>query len=155
MQTKRFLFGLAALCAALLTSTAWAQNTGSITQAFQTAAKAVSPDLEKKVVSVYGVGSTPMTIQKWYIIFYDPTVPSHGRAVLVENNSVTKTYPANGGTTYAANLTFDPSRINDEGPALAAAQTYAADHKITYTSVTALLKVTSVDKPFCWRITDV
>jgi len=135
----------------LISATAWAQDSGSVNQAFQIARQAVDPALQTKVVSVYGLG-TPSSIQKWYIIFYDHTVPSHGRAVLVENNQITRTYPANGGATYSASLTFDPSHITSEGPALAAAQGYAAKHDIAYDSITALLKQTSLDKPFRWRI---
>ena len=150
---------LAVLGAALLSATAWAQNsaatgtttTGTISDAFQTAKSAVNPALQNKVVSVYGIGS-PNVIQKWYIIFYDPSVASHGRAVLVENHQISKTYPANGGVTYSSSLTFDPSRITSEGPALDAAQGYAAKHNITYDSVTALLHQTSANKPFRWKI---
>jgi len=111
----------------------------------------MKPEIQTKVVSVYGLG-TPTAIQKWYIIFYDPSVPSHGRAVLVENNHISKTYPANGGVTYASTLTFDPSKITSEGPALSAAQGYAAKHHIAYDSVTVLLKETSVNKPFRWKV---
>ena len=142
---------LAVLGAVLLSGTAWAQNPSTVNDAFQTARQAVQPDAQTKVVSVYGIG-TPAAIQKWYIIFYDPTVPSHGRAVLVENNQITKTYAANGGVTYSASLTFDPSRITSEGPALSAAQGYAAKHNIPYDSVTALLHQTSVNRPFRWKI---
>ena len=152
MKSKYFLSStLAALGAVLLSGTAWAQNSGTVNDAFQTARQAVKPEMQTKVVSVYGTG-TPSAIQKWYIIFYDPTVATHGRAVLVENRQITKTYPANGGTTYSAALTFDPSRITSEGPALNAAQGYAAKHNIAYDSVHALLKQTSANKPFRWRV---
>ena len=53
---------------------------------------------------------------------------------------------------YDANLTFDPSRITSEGPALASAQGYAAKHNIAYDSVRALLKQKSANSPFRWRI---
>jgi hypothetical protein len=148
---KTNLFISAVIGAFLLSGTAWAQSSGSVSQAFQTARQAMKPEIQTKVVSVYGLG-TPSTIQKWYIIFYDPSIPSHGRAVLVENNAITKTYPANGGATYSADLTFDPSRITSEGPALSAAQGYAAKHYIAYDSVTILLKETSVTKPFRWKV---
>jgi hypothetical protein len=155
MKTHHFIsmksFVLTALSAILLSGVAWAQDSGSVNQAFQTARKAISPEIQTKVVSAYGVG-TPTAIQKWYFIFYDPSAPSHGRAVLVENNQVTKTYAANGGATYSSDLTFDPSRITSEGPALSAAQGYAAKHNIAYDSVTILLKETSVNKPFRWRV---
>lgn len=156
MKTTRFFSssrtGLAIFCAALLMGGwAQAQNSGTVSQAFETARQAVKPDIQTKVVSVYGIG-TPEAIQKWYIIFYDPSVPSHGRAVLVENNQVSKTYPANGGATYDANLTFDPSRITSEGPVLGTARGYATKHNISYDSVHALLKQTAADKPFRWRI---
>ena len=152
MKTKYFLSSiLAALGAVLISGTAWAQSSGTVNDAFQTARPAVNPEVQNKVVSVYGIG-TPSTIEKWYIIFYDPTVATHGRAVLVENNKITKTYPANGGKTYSAQLTFDPSRITSEGPALSAAQGYASKHDITYDSVTALLHQTGVNKPFRWKI---
>jgi hypothetical protein len=137
--------------ALLLSATAWGQNSGTVNQAFQTAKAAVKPEQQTKVVSVYGTGA-PNAIEKWYIIFYDPSVPTHGQAVLVENNKITKTYPANGGVTYSATLTFDPSRITSEGPALDAAQGYAAKNKIRYDSVTALLHQTSANKPFRWKI---
>jgi len=86
------------------------------------------------------------------LFFYDPTVASHGRAVLVENNKITKTYAANGGMTYSTALTFDPSRITNEAPVLSAAQTYAAKHDIAYDSVHALLKQSGANKPFRWRV---
>ena len=152
MKSKYFLSSAwAILGAVLISGTAWAQNSGTVNDAFQTARTAVKPEMQTKVVSVYGTG-TASSIEKWYIIFYDPTVATHGRAVLVENNKITKTYPANGGTTYSSKLTFDPSRITSEGPALSAAQGYAAKHNIAYDSVHALLKQTSADKPFRWRV---
>jgi hypothetical protein len=156
MQTKRFLRtglrGMAILCGiALISGTAWAQDSSSVNQAFQVARQAVNPEIQTKVVSLYGIG-TPTAIQKWYIIFYDPSVASHGRAVLVENKQITKTYPANGGTIYSVKLAFDPSRITSEVLALNAAQNYATQHNIAYDSVHALLKQTSIDKPFRWRV---
>ncbi len=155
MQLKRFshsgLIGLAVLGLMLISGAAWAQDSGSVNQAFQTARQAVNPEVQTKVVSLYGIG-TPTAIQKWYVIFYDPSVASHGRAVLVENNQITKTYAANGGATYSGALSFDPSRITSEGPALSAAQGYAAKHHVAYDSVTALLKQNGVNKPFRWRV---
>jgi hypothetical protein len=148
MKSNRFLLSMALV--ALLTPLA-ARAEGTVNQAFQVARGAVSPEIQTKVVSIYGTG-TPAAIQKWYIIFYDPSVPSHGRAVLVENNQITRTYAANGGVTYRADLTFDPSRLTSEGPALSAAEGYATQHNIDYDSVRALLKQTSRDKPFRWRV---
>lgn len=147
------IFGaVVALCATgFLPGTARAQDTSSVQQAFATARTAVSPKLQTKVVSVYGLG-TPDSIQKWYIIFYDPSVASHGRAVLVENGKITRSYAAEGGTTYSSRLTFDPSRITSEQPALNAAQDYASRHNIAYNGVRALLKQISLNKPFRWRI---
>jgi hypothetical protein len=155
MPLKRSLFsGFFALvwCAALtFSSSASAQDTSTVQQAFQVARGAVKPDLQTKVISLYGIG-TPDLIQKWYIIFYDPTVPSHGRSVFVQNGQVVKTYEARGGVIYSSHLTFDPSRITEEQPALNAAQNYATHHHIAYNSVRALLKQTSATRPFRWRI---
>jgi hypothetical protein len=152
MKLNSFLsLTIAALGAVLISGAAWAQNSGTVNDAFQAARQAVKPEMQTKVVSLYGIGA-PAVIQKWYIIFYDPTVASHGRAVLVENNQITKTYPANGGTTYSAALSFDPSRITSEGPALSAAQGYATKHNIAYDSVRVLLKQTGANKPFRWRV---
>jgi hypothetical protein len=127
------------------------QAADTVNDAFLVARAAVKPEIQTKVVSVYGIGSAS-TIDKWYIIFYDPSVATHGRAVLVENNQITRTYAANGGATYSSSLTFDPSRITSEGPALAAAQGYAAKHHIKYDTVHALLKETALKKPFRWRV---
>ncbi len=128
-----------------------APTSGTVGDAFQVARGAVKPELQTKVVSVYGTGA-PAAIDKWYIIFYDPGVPSHGRAVLVQDQKIAKAYPANGGIVYSKDLTFDPSRITSERPALSAAQTYATRHKIAYDSVHALLKQTAANKPFRWRV---
>jgi hypothetical protein len=151
MITKAFLLALVVCGALLFSAAARAQNSSGINQAVQVARQAVGPEVQTKVVSLYGIG-TPDVIQKWYIIFYDPSVASHGRAVLVENNAITKTYEARGGTVYQGKLTFDPSRITSETLALNAAQAYAAKHHIAYDTVRALLKQTSLNKPFCWRI---
>lgn len=148
---KTSLLALAAGGAVLFSAAARAQNTSGVNQAFQIARQAVSTEVQTKVVSLYGIG-TPDAIQKWYIIFYDPSVDSRGRAVLVENNAITKTYEARGGVVYQDKLTFDPSRITSETLALDAAQGYAARHNIAYDTVHALLKQTSLSKPFCWRI---
>ncbi len=139
------------MLAALLLAAGAARAESSVNQAFQAARGAVNPGLQDRVVSIYGTGS-PDSIQKWYIIFYDPAIPSHGRAVLVANNQIVKTYAANGGVVYRADLTFDPARMTPEGPALAAAQHYAAQHQIAYDSVRALLKQTAINRPFRWRI---
>lgn len=148
---KFFSSILAVFGAVLLAGTACAQSSGTVNDAFQVARKAVNPNIQTKVVSVYGIG-TPSLIEKWYIIFYDPSVSTHGRAVLVENHRITKTYPANGGATYSASLTFDPSRITSEGPALSAAQGYAARHHLAYDTVHVLLKETAKNKPFRWKV---
>ena len=142
---------LAAMGLMLMAGVASAANTNTVGGAFQVARTAVKPELQTKVVSVYGTGSAT-AIDKWYVIFYDPAVASHGRAVLVENGKISKTYAANGGVTYSKDLTFDPSHITSEAPALSAAQSYAAKHKLTYDSVHALLKETALNKPFRWRV---
>ena len=150
MKSNRFLLSsLAALFALLLAPAARADST--VNQAFEVARGAVSPGIQTHVVSIYGTGA-PDSIQKWYIIFYDPSIPSHGRAVLVSNGQIIKTYAANGGVVYRSDLSFDPARMTPEGPALAAAQGYAAKHNISYDSVRALLKQSSVNRPFRWRI---
>ena len=151
MNSHRFLRSGFAVLALTLLALAAARADSSVNQAFQTARGAVSPGLQDRVVSIYGTGA-PDSIQKWYIIFYDPSIPSHGRAVLVANNQIVKTYAANGGVVYRADLTFDPARMTPEGPALAAAQQYAAQHRIAYDSVRALLKQNAGNRPFRWRI---
>ncbi len=155
---KSIPFSFASLACLLLVSLASAQttsapapNTSTVNGAFEVARAAVKPELQTKVVSVYGTGTTS-AIDKWYIIFYDPAVASHGRAVLVQDGKIAKTYVANGGVTYSKDLTFDPSRISSELPALDAAKGYAAKHKITYDSVHTLLKETALNKPFRWRV---
>jgi hypothetical protein len=142
------LAGIGALW--LISGTAWAQSAGTVDDAFQIAKEQVPASAQAKVVSLYGIG-TATTISKWYIIFYDSTVATHGRVVLVENGKVSRTYPANGGKTYSEALSFDPSRITSEGPALTAAQGYAGKHHIQYDSVKALLNEVA-KKPFRWKI---
>jgi hypothetical protein len=123
----------------------------SASQAVDVAKDGVDEGVRNHLVSVYGVG-TPTAITKWWIIFYDPAVPSHGRAVRVENNQITKAYEAKGGVVYLRDLTFPRSRVSGEGAALADAQQYAAQHAIAYDSVRALLRLTDDKQTLRWRV---
>ena len=119
--------------------------------AFTIAKEGVDPSLRDRIVSLYGVG-TPAAIQTWWVIFYDPSVPSHGRVVKVDNGQITRTYEAKGGVVYIDSLTFAGSQLTGEGPALAAAQNYAAQHALAYDNVRALLRVTTTNQAFRWRV---
>jgi len=111
----------------------------------------VDSSLRDRIVSVYGEG-TPAAIQTWWIIFYDPSVPSHGRAVKVDNGQITRAYEAKGGVVYADTLTFARSQVTGEGQALGVAQNYAAQHALAYDHVRALLRITTKNQAFRWRV---
>lgn len=128
-----------------------ATGTNSAKDAINIAKDGVEPNLRDQIVSVYGVG-TPAAIQTWWVIFYDPSVPSRGRAVKVDNGVIASTYEAKGGVVYDDTLTFAGSNVTSEGPALAAAQNYAAQHAIAYDRVRALLRLTAKNQAFRWRI---
>jgi hypothetical protein len=123
----------------------------SAQQAIGVAASGVDPSLSSRVVSVYGVGS-PAGIDTWWVIYYDPSVDSHGRAVKVANGQVVRAYPAQGGVVYADSRTFAPGDVRGIGKALSTAEDYAARHSIGYNQVRALLRVTSPGDPIRWRI---
>ena len=123
----------------------------SASDAVNIAKDGVDLSLRDRIVSVYGVG-TPAAIQTWWVIFYDPSVPSHGRAVKVDNGTITRTYEAKGGVVYPDSLTFPSSQLAGEGPALAAAQNYAAQHALAYDNVRVLLRITTKDQAFRWRV---
>jgi len=123
----------------------------SASQAVQVAAQSVDASLRDHVVSIYGVG-TPTAINRWWIIFYDPSVTSHGRAVRVENGLVTKTYEAQGGVVYERDLTFSITHVSGEGAALQNAQNYAAQQGIAYDGARALLRRNSTEGPLRWRV---
>jgi len=130
-------------------------NTGtmsnSASQAVDVAKTGVDASLRDRIVSVYGTG-TPASIQTWWVIFYDPAAPSHGRAVKVENGQVTKTYEAKGGVVYGDTLTFAGTQVTGEGAALERAQDYAAKHALAYDHVRALLRMTPDNQSFRWRV---
>jgi hypothetical protein len=123
----------------------------SASDAFNIAKGGVDSSLRDRVVSLYGVG-TPAAIQTWWVIFYDPSVPSHGRVVKVDNGQITRTYEAKGGVVYSDSLTFAASQLTGEGSALAAAQNYAAQHSLAYDKVRVLLRVTTTGQAFRWRV---
>ena len=123
----------------------------SAAQAVATAQDGIDESVRGRIVSVYGVG-TPAAIARWWVIFYDPSVASHGRAVKVENGEITKTYEANGGVVYDRDLTFLATRVSGEGAAVANAQNYAAQHAIAYDGVRALLRRNTPDGPLRWRV---
>jgi hypothetical protein len=123
----------------------------SATEAVNIAKDGVDPHLRDRIVSVYGVG-TPSAIQTWWVIFYDSSVPSHGRAVKVDNGQIARTYQAKGGVVYRDSLTFASSQVAGAGPALAAAQSYAAEHALAYDNVRVLLRVTTINQAFRWRV---
>jgi len=111
----------------------------------------VDASIRDRVISVYGTG-TPAGIQTWWVIFYDPSVESHGRAVKVDNGQITRTYVAKGGVVYDDGLTFPAAQVAGEGPALTAAKNYAAEHALAYDHVRALLRVTSANQTLRWRV---
>jgi len=143
--------GRAQTATTVTTTTTTAPAAMSAGDAVTLAANAVDPALRDRLVSVYGIG-TPAAIQTWWVIFYDPSVPSHGRAVRVDNGQMTRTYEAKGGVVYADALTFPRSQVAGEGPALTAAQNYAAQHAVAYDHVRALLRVTSANEALRWRV---
>lgn len=111
----------------------------------------VDASLRGRLVSLYGTG-TPTAMQKWWVMYYDPSVSSNGRAVKVENNQITRTYAAQGGVTYDDALVFPPGQVTSELPALTAAQAYADQHHLIYDHARVLLRVTSQKQPLRWRI---
>jgi hypothetical protein len=123
----------------------------SATQAVQAAAQSVDASIRDRVVSIYGVG-TATAITRWWVIFYDPSVTSHGRAVKVENGQVIKTYEAQGGVVYERDLTYSVTHVSGEGAALQNAQNYAAQQGIAYDGARALLRRNSTDGPLRWRV---
>jgi hypothetical protein len=125
--------------------------TTTATSAVDIAKDGVDPSLRDRIVSVYGVG-TPTTIQTWWVIFYDPSVPSHGRSVKVENGAIVRRYEAKGGVVYADNLTFSRAQVAAANPALSSAQSYAGQHAIAYDQVRALLRMTTANDPLRWRV---
>jgi hypothetical protein len=132
------------------TTTVTTPSASSAGQAVTVAKDAVDASLRDRIVSIYGVG-TPTAIQTWWVIFYDPAVPSHGRSVKVENNQVVKTYEAKGGVVYSDSLTFARSQVTGEDAALVAAQEYAAKHALAYDHVRVLLRTTD-NQNFRWRV---
>lgn len=133
------------------TATTATTTVSTANDAFNIAKDGVDPSLRDRIVSVYGIG-TPAAIQTWWVIFYDSSVPSHGRVVKVDNGQITRTYEAKGGVVYIDSLTFAGSQLTGEGPALAAAQNYAAQHALAYDNVRALLRVTTKNQAFRWRV---
>jgi hypothetical protein len=123
----------------------------SAQQAVDVAKETVDAGIRDRLVSVYGVG-TPQAINRWWVIFYDPTVPSHGRAVRVDKGAVTMTYAAQGGVVYEQELTFSLSRVTGESAALENAQNYATQQNLTYDGARALLRRNAADGPLRWRV---
>jgi len=123
----------------------------SANDAVNIAKDGVDPSLRDRIVSVDGMG-TPAAIQTWWVIFYDPSVPSHGRAVKVDKGQISRTYEAKGGVVYPDSLTFPRSQVTGQGAALAAAQNYAAQHALAYDNVRALLRITTTGQAFRWRV---
>jgi hypothetical protein len=123
----------------------------SAQQALDVAKDGVDPSLRSRIVSVYGTG-IPAGISTWWVIFYDPGVDSHGRAVRVENGQIVRTYEAKGGVVYGDTLTLAPGDVHGVNRALAAAQDYAGQHALAYDRVRALLRQSADGGPLRWRI---
>jgi len=126
-------------------------TTNSATDAVTIAKDGVDPSLRDRIVSVYGTG-TPAAIDTWWVIFYDPAVPSHGRAVKVANGQVVRSYEAKGGVIYSDTLTFPGTQVVGAEPALKEAQDYAAQHALAYDHVRVLLRSTTANPAFRWRV---
>jgi hypothetical protein len=149
----KLLLSFLVLAAALLLGPAALADTQpmSAQQALDVAKDGVDPSLRSHIVSVYGTGS-PVGIGTWWVIFYDPSVSSHGHAVRVENGQIVRSYEAKGGVVYGDTLTFSPGQVHGIDKALAAAQDYAAKHALAYDNVRALLRQSSDGGPLRWRV---
>ena len=147
MKFYSLLLGIA--LAAIGSLPAWAQT--SAPDAVHIAQGGVDPSIRDRVISVYGIGG-PSAIHTWWVIFYDPSVPSHGQAIRVDNGKVGQAYPANAGVVYDSELAFPISAVSGEGPALGVAQDYAAKHAIAYDHVRALLRITPTERALRWRV---
>jgi len=150
---------LSPLAAQTTTTTETTTTSGPITgpqgtsaqQAFDVAKDGVDTELRGRVVSVYGTG-TPSAIDTWWVIFYDPSFPSHGHAVRVENGQIVRSYEAKGGVVYGDTLTFSPDQVGGANKALQAAEDYASQHSLAYDHVRALLRLTTHDQTLRWRV---
>lgn len=152
MRILSSLLGLAMLGLLPLASLHAAPQSGlSAQQAVERAKAAVDPALRGNVVSVYGVGTTG-GIDTWWVIFYDPSVDTHGRGVKLVGGQAQPSYPAQGGIVYAESLTFSPDDVRGIGKALSASEDYAARHSVPYNQVRALLRRTNHDDPLRWRV---
>jgi hypothetical protein len=123
----------------------------SAQQAFDVAKDGVDAELRGRIVSVYGTGS-PAGIDTWWVIFYDPSSASHGRAVRVENGQIVRSYEAKGGVIYGDTLTFAPNQVRGVNKALRTAEDYASRHSLAYDHVRALLRLTTHDEALRWRV---
>ena len=151
MKTLALIIGMALVGFAWLPVQAQDAPGSSAKDAVNIASGSVDSSIRGQVVSVYGVG-TPSAVQTWWVIFYDPSVASHGRAVKIDNGQVTRTYEANGGVVYSDGLTFAPGSVTVEKGALMTAQNYAAKHALAYDSVRVLLRVTAPGEALRWRV---
>jgi hypothetical protein len=152
MKTFFSIMALAAM-GLLPTNTQAAPGPGtSAQQALAVAQNGVDAVLRTRIVSVYGTGTPAAGIDTWWIIFYDPSVPSHGHAVCVQNGQIARSYEAKGGVVYGDTLTFDPGQVHGSGKALTGAQDYAAEHSIAYDQVRVLLRETTHDETLRWRV---
>ena len=113
----------------------------------------VDQSMRDRIVFVYGEG-TFMTIHTWWVLFYDPSVPSHGRAVQVDDGQITRIYEAMGGVVYPDSLTFARAQLNGAGSraAMAAAQNYAAQHALAYDNVCVLLSMPTMNQALRWQV---
>jgi len=70
----------------------------SANDAVNIAKDGVDPSLRDRIVSVYGMAPQPRS-RRGGSFFYDPSVPSHGRAVKVDKGQISRTYEAKGGVS--------------------------------------------------------
>jgi hypothetical protein len=120
--------------------------------AYDKAKSTVNNDYQTHVLSIYGKGS-PDKITTWYFTFYDPTSPSKGKLVVIQNDRIDRAHPSEARITYDDALSFDPTKNKiDSAKAIATAKDYAEKNQIPYDSVNILLRRSDSGSAPGWRV---
>ncbi|HSI83739.1 MAG: hypothetical protein ACAI35_25070 [Candidatus Methylacidiphilales bacterium] len=125
----------------------------ALLEAHDAARVVIDPPHRNDVLTIMGYGGV-RSVDRWMFVYYDPSVSSHGRAVVVSRGKIERVQPVDSRNTYPRDMSFSPANVTlKEPPAILRSAAVLARRKgIEYDNTRMLLRRSVDGTSLVWRV---
>ncbi|PTY03593.1 hypothetical protein DB346_06910 [Verrucomicrobia bacterium LW23] len=125
----------------------------SLLDSHEAARVVIAPPYRNDVLTVMGYGDT-RTVNRWMFVYYDPSTPSHGRAVVMTGTRVDRVQPVDSRNQYPRDMAFSPENVVQREPStiLRSAAQIARRKGVYYDNTRLLLRRSTDGDSLIWRV---